>query len=71
MRLEEATEALRRQIENASLSGLKSFAVIHGTGTGVLQKGIHDYLKNDPAVEDYFFARPELGGFGRTEVILR
>jgi DNA mismatch repair protein MutS2 len=71
MRLEEATDMLRRQIENAVLSGLKSFAVIHGTGTGVLQKGIHDYLKKDPAVADYYFARPELGGFGRTEVILR
>jgi len=71
MRLEEATEALRRQIEAAVLSGLKTFAVIHGKGSGILQKGIHDYLKKDPAVEDYFFARPELGGFGRTEVVLR
>ena len=71
MRLEEATDALRRQIEAASLSGLKNFAVIHGKGSGILQKGIHEYLKKDPAVADYFFARPELGGFGRTEVVLR
>jgi DNA mismatch repair protein MutS2 len=71
MRLEEAKDVLRRQIEAAVLSGLKNFAVIHGKGSGVLQKGIHDYLKKDPAVEDYFFARPELGGFGRTEVVLR
>jgi DNA mismatch repair protein MutS2 len=71
LRLEEAKETLRRQIEAASLSGLKTFSVIHGTGTGILQKGIHDYLKKDPAVEDYYFSRPELGGFGRTEVVLR
>jgi len=71
MRLVEATEALRRQIDAAVLSGLKNFSVIHGMGSGVLQKGIHDYLKNDPAVADYYFARPELGGFGRTEVVLR
>ena len=71
MRLGEATEALRKQIDAAVLSGLKNFSVIHGTGTGVLQKGIHDYLKKDPAVADYYFARPELGGFGRTEVVLR
>jgi len=70
-RLEEAIEALRRQIEAASLSGLKNFSVVHGTGSGILQKGIHDYLKKDPAVADYYFARPELGGFGRTEVVLR
>jgi len=71
MRLGEATEALRRQIDAAVLSGIKSFSVIHGMGNGVLQKGIHDYLKNDPAVADYYFARPEVGGFGRTEVVLR
>jgi DNA mismatch repair protein MutS2 len=71
MRLEEAKDALRRQIEAALLSGLKTFAVIHGKGSGILQKGIHDYLKNDPAIADYYFARPELGGFGRTEVVLK
>jgi DNA mismatch repair protein MutS2 len=71
MRLEEAIEALRRQIEAATLSGLKNFAVIHGKGSGILQKGIHDYLKGEPAVADYYFARPELGGFGRTEVVLK
>lgn len=71
MRLEEAKEALRRQIEAAALSGLKNFAVIHGKGSGILQKGIHDYLKEDPAIADYYFAHPELGGFGRTEVVLK
>jgi DNA mismatch repair protein MutS2 len=71
MRLDEATETLRRQIEAAMLAGLKNFAVIHGKGTGILQKGVHDYLKKDPAVADYYFARPELGGFGRTEVVLK
>jgi len=71
MRLDEAIEALRRQIEAASLSGLKNFSVIHGTGSGILQKGVHDYLKKDTAVSDYYFARPELGGFGRTEVVLK
>ena len=71
MRLEEATQALRRQIEAATVRGLKTFSVIHGKGSGILQKGIHDYLKNEPAVADYYFSRPELGGFGRTEVVLR
>jgi len=71
LRLEDAKDALRRQIESALLSGLKTFAVIHGKGSGILQKGIHDYLKNDPAIADYYFARPELGGFGRTEVVLK
>jgi DNA mismatch repair protein MutS2 len=71
MRLEEALEALRRQIDAAVLAGLHEFAVIHGKGDGILQKGVHEYLRGESAVADYYFSRPELGGFGRTEVILR
>ena len=71
MRMEEALETLRRQTEAALLCGLKNFAVIHGKGDGILQKGVHEWLKNEPSVEDYYFARPELGGFGRTEVVLK
>jgi DNA mismatch repair protein MutS2 len=71
MRLEEALEALRRHIDGALLAGLRGFAVIHGKGNGILQKGVHDYLKNDNAVADYYFSRPEMGGFGRTEVVLK
>ena len=71
MRLTGALEALRRQIDGAVLSGLKEFSVVHGKGDGILQRGVHDYLKKEPAVADYYFSRPELGGFGRTEVVLR
>ncbi|MCL2608422.1 MAG: endonuclease MutS2 [Treponema sp.] len=71
MRLEQALEALRRQTDAAVLCGLRTFSVIHGTGDGILQKGVHDRLKTERAVADYFFSHPELGGFGRTEVVLR
>jgi DNA mismatch repair protein MutS2 len=71
MRLEEALEALQRQVDAAILSGLGEFSVIHGKGDGVLQKGVHEYLSKQGQVADYYFSRPELGGFGRTEVILR
>ncbi|MDR2370811.1 MAG: Smr/MutS family protein, partial [Treponema sp.] len=71
MRLEEALEALRRQIDAAVLSGLAAFSVIHGKGGGILMKGVHEYLAADPRVADYYFSRPELGGAGRTEVVLK
>jgi DNA mismatch repair protein MutS2 len=71
MRLEEAIETLRCQVDAAVLQGLGAFSVIHGTGEGILQKGVHDWLKKEPSVANYYFSRPELGGFGRTEVILR
>jgi len=69
--MDEAIEALRRQIDAAVLCGLKTFSVVHGKGDGILQRGVHDRLKSEPAVADYFFSHPELGGFGRTEVTLR
>jgi DNA mismatch repair protein MutS2 len=71
MRLEDALEALRRQTEASMLCGLKTFAVIHGKGEGILQRGVHEWLKKDPFVADYYFSHPELGGFGRTEVVLK
>ena len=71
MRLGEALEALGRQIDAAAIGGLGQFAVVHGKGDGILCKGVHDFLKNDIRVADYHFSRPELGGFGRTEVVLK
>jgi DNA mismatch repair protein MutS2 len=71
LRLGEALEILERQIDGAVLSGLKNFSVIHGKGEGVLRKAVHDYLGASPVVGDYYFSRPELGGFGRTEVVLK
>jgi DNA mismatch repair protein MutS2 len=71
MRLNDAIEALQRHIDSAMVSGLWNFAVIHGKGDGILQRGVHEYLKNRTSVEDFHFSRPELGGFGRTEVTLK
>jgi DNA mismatch repair protein MutS2 len=71
MRLDEALETLRRQVDAAVLTGLHEFSVVHGKGDGILQKGVHEFLKYQDQVADYYFSRPELGGFGRTEVILK
>jgi DNA mismatch repair protein MutS2 len=71
MRLEEALETLRRQVDMAVLQSLKTFSVVHGKGDGILQKGVHQWLKQEPVIADYYFSSPEMGGFGRTEVILK
>ena len=70
MRLEEALQALERQLDQALVSGLSEFHVIHGKGEGILQRGIHQYLKAHRHVREYFFATPEEGGFGKTTVRL-
>jgi DNA mismatch repair protein MutS2 len=71
MRFEDAMEAVRKQVDAAVLFGLKTFAIIHGKGHGILRQGVHDYLKKHPAVADFYFSRPEMGGYGRTEVVLK
>jgi len=71
LRLSDALETLGRQIDSAVLGSIHEFAVVHGKGDGILSKGVHDFLKKDPRVADYYFSRPEMGGFGRTEVVLK
>jgi DNA mismatch repair protein MutS2 len=70
-RLTAALEAVEKQVDAAALQGLALFQILHGTGEGVLGKGIHDYLRNNPAVADFHFARPEEGGYGKTIVRLK
>jgi DNA mismatch repair protein MutS2 len=71
MRLNEALEVLQRHIDSAVIMGMRNFAVIHGKGDGILQRGVHDYLSVQNIVADFRFSNPELGGFGRTEVELK
>jgi DNA mismatch repair protein MutS2 len=62
---------VERQVDAASLQGLSLFQIVHGTGEGVLGRGIQEYLRSHPAVADFHFARPEEGGYGKTIVRLK
>ena len=70
-RLADALNAVEQQIHTALLAHISSFSIIHGTGEGILQKGIHELLKKQPLVADYYFARAEEGGYGKTIVVLQ
>ncbi|MBN2444965.1 MAG: endonuclease MutS2 [Spirochaetales bacterium] len=69
--LAEALMLLEKQIDRAILSSLREFGIVHGKGDGILQQGIHKFLKKCSYVSDYHFSRPEEGGFGRTIVVLK
>ena len=69
-RLEEALQAVEKQVDRALLAGLNEFSIVHGLGEGVLQKGVQEYLKGRRDVKKYFFSHPEEGGFGKTVVQL-
>ncbi len=70
-RLEDALAAVERQIDRALLSGLRDFGIVHGMGEGVLQQGVRELLREHPHVAAFEYARPEEGGFGKTDVHLR
>ncbi|HOE08793.1 MAG TPA: endonuclease MutS2 [Treponemataceae bacterium] len=70
MRYEEAMKALERQLDLCAIHHLNSFSVIHGKGNGILQQGVHQYLKNYGGIKEFHFALPEDGGTGKTYVNL-
>ena len=71
MRYEEAMKAVEHQMDLAVLQHLQNFSIIHGKGNGILQQGVHNFLKHCAVVKDYYFAPPEDGGFGKTYVVLK
>lgn len=69
-RLAEALDRVERQIDDCLASGRSSFTVLHGKGTGALQRGVHDLLSQRREVLSHDFSRPEEGGTGKTLVTL-
>ena len=55
----DATVTVDKFIDDAVLSSLKTFSIIHGKGTGALKKAVHDLLKQNKAVKSF-----RLGGLG-------
>lgn len=62
MNVDEASLEIDRFIDNALLSSVVSFTIIHGKGTGALRKGIHTYLRKHPSVRTF-----RVGTFGEGE----
>ena len=70
MRSEEAIKSLEHQLNLCMINNFKKFSVIHGKGNGILQQAVSDYLNHCPSVKEFYFARPEEGGTGKTYVEL-
>ncbi|MGD8779282.1 MAG: endonuclease MutS2 [Ignavibacteria bacterium] len=65
---EEAEYEILRFLDDSYASSLNSVEILHGKGTGMLKKTVHDILKKNNVVKDYYFAKIEMGGEGITVV---
>ncbi len=70
MRAEDAIKSLEHQLDLCVINNFKKFSVIHGKGNGILQQAVSDYLNHCSSVKEFYFARPEEGGTGKTYVEL-
>ena len=62
MNVEEGIMELERHLDRCMRLGLNEISVIHGKGTGVLRRGIQDYLRKCKYVKSF-----RLGTFGEGE----
>ena len=70
-RYEEAVGALDQYIDQAVLSNYEQVYIIHGKGTGALQKAVQNHLKKNKSVQSFRGGLPSEGGFGVTVAELK
>ena len=71
MMAEEAVMAVEQFIDTALLSKLETVSIIHGKGTGVLRKSVHEHLKRNKLVKDFRLGRYGEGETGVTIVTMK
>lgn len=69
--VEESARRLEKYLDAAFLAGLRQVRVIHGKGTGMLRKGVHEFLAGHTLVEGFHLAEIGEGGSGATIVALQ
>ncbi|MBO0371397.1 endonuclease MutS2 [Staphylococcus capitis] len=70
-RYEEALLELDQYLDQAVLSNYEQVYIIHGKGTGALQKGVQQHLKKHKSVNNFRGGMPSEGGFGVTVAELK
>lgn len=70
-RYEEALKKLDRYLDQVLLSNYNEVEIIHGKGTGALQKGVQNFLKTHSRVKSFRGGAPSEGGFGVTVVEMK
>ena len=71
MTADETVALVERFIDGAQMRHLNQVTIIHGKGTGVLRKAVHDCLKRSKQVKSYRLGRFGEGESGVTIVEIR
>ena len=69
-RFVEAEPLVERWIDEAALAGNSPLRLIHGKGTGMLGRGLQEYLAYPPAVKSVRYGREDEGSGGVTIIEL-
>lgn len=69
--IEEAIYEIDKFLDDAYIVGLKEISIIHGKGTGVLRKGVQNYLRGHKFVKKFRDGEFNEGGHGVTVVELK
>ncbi len=70
-RFVEAEPLVERWIDEALLAGNSQLRLIHGKGTGMLGRGLQEYLRSHPSVSEVRYGNEEEGSAGVTIVELK
>lgn len=71
MNADEAITELETYMDRAMLTGYHEIYIIHGKGTMVLRKKIHEYLRTSKYVTEFKDANQNEGGIGCTVITLK
>jgi DNA mismatch repair protein MutS2 len=69
--VEQAVERVDKFIDSATLANLPQVRIIHGHGTGALRRGLGEFLRKHPMVDQIQFEAQERGGQAITVVQLK
>jgi DNA mismatch repair protein MutS2 len=67
---EEAAYMVEKFLSDAVVANASKLTIVHGKGTGVLQRVVQDYLKKSKMIRTFRFGNPSEGGTGATIVEL-